>query len=327
MAAVAVAVAVAGARQATLASSATTVASATTAVPEARVPSGLWHSDDCSPTSHFLLDSSGEGANAQHALNASCVPGISGLGVNIRSPKDLIQVPDEPQFTVNERIAVAAWVHPNQVSGDQPIVLKRLNNQTSFSLGIHNGNIEMTVVLTSGKTVISQAPCLAGTWSHVAGMYDGTFVFLFLDGQQFDKCTQANPYETSSRRFALGRPRKRSSSTASSTKSSSRPVPFLQGHAHGLRVPAASLHSGSEPHHERPGALRHDGSLRDYGHQPRHRLLPAELLLRQLPVWVRPVDQCCSRLRWAPSEWWSPGASATFGAEVTANDSADPGVQ
>jgi hypothetical protein len=146
---------------------------------------GFWHFDDCSPTSHFLTDSSGFGANAQQALKADCVPGISGQGVQIRNAKDIIQVPDEPQFTVSNRIAVAAWVHPNAVTGDQPIIIKRLNNQTSFSLGIHKGSIQMSVVLTTGKTFISSAPISPGVWTHVAGMYDGTFVFLFINGQQF----------------------------------------------------------------------------------------------------------------------------------------------
>jgi len=100
----------------------------------------------------------GGGATAQHALGGACVPGISGLGVSIRSAKDVILVPDEPQFTVGARVAVAAWVKPTSVAGDQPIVIKRLNNQTSFSLGIHKGNIEMSVVLTNGTTVISRAP-------------------------------------------------------------------------------------------------------------------------------------------------------------------------
>ncbi len=146
---------------------------------------GFWHFDDCSADSHFLVDSSGFGANAQQAVDAACVPGISGLGVQIRSAKDIIQVPDEPQFTVTNRVAVAAWVNPNTVTGNQPLIIKRLNNQTSFSLGIHNGNIEMSVVLTTGKTFISSAPISPGVWTHVAGMYDGTFVFLFINGQQF----------------------------------------------------------------------------------------------------------------------------------------------
>jgi concanavalin A-like lectin/glucanase superfamily protein len=146
---------------------------------------GLWHFDDCSPTSHFMLDSSGLGAHAQQALKAACVPGLSGLGVKFRSEKDVVQVPDQPQFTIDQHVGVAAWVNPKTVSGNQPIVIKRLNNKTSFSLGIHNGNIEMSVVLSTGKTIISRAPIAANRWTHVAGMYDGTFVFLFINGQQF----------------------------------------------------------------------------------------------------------------------------------------------
>jgi hypothetical protein len=57
--------------------------------------------------------------------------------------------------------------------------------QTAFSLGIHNGNIEMSVVLTTGTTVISRAPIAPGVWTHVGGTFDGTFVFLFINGQQF----------------------------------------------------------------------------------------------------------------------------------------------
>jgi hypothetical protein len=146
---------------------------------------GLWHFDDCSPTSNFLIDSSGDGDNAQHALGAACVPGISGLGVEIRSAKDVVTVPDQPQFALTTRLAVSAWVKPTVVTGDQPIVIKRLNDETAFSLGIHQGNIEMSVVLTTGKTIISRAPIEAGVWSQVAGMFDGEFVYLFLNGQQF----------------------------------------------------------------------------------------------------------------------------------------------
>jgi Concanavalin A-like lectin/glucanases superfamily len=147
--------------------------------------SASWNFDDCNPGSNFLADSTGGGANAQHALGAACVPGATGLGVKIRSAKDVVQVPDEPEFTASTNIGVAAWVNPTTVAGDQPIIIKRLNTETAFSLGIHNGNIEMSVVLTTGTTIISRAPIAPGVWTHVGGTFDGTFVFLFINGQQF----------------------------------------------------------------------------------------------------------------------------------------------
>lgn len=146
---------------------------------------GSWSFDDCSPDSRVLADGSGSGLDAQQLLDATCVPGISGQAIELNGPRDVIQLPDSPQLALDSRIAVAAWVKPNTVQGNQPIVLKRQRDQTAFSLAIRNGNIEMSVVLDSGTTVLSRAPIAAGEFSHVAGLFDGTFVFLFINGQQF----------------------------------------------------------------------------------------------------------------------------------------------
>jgi len=154
-------------------------------------PSGFWRFDDCSPTSNFLVDSSGNGAHAQHALNRTCATGLSGLGVQFNDKKDIVQVADQPQFTVGPRVAVAAWVNPTVIDKDHPILLKRLDNKTSFSLGIHKGNLEMSVVLSTGKTFISRAPIEANAWTHVGGMYDGRFVFLFMNGEQVGQVAAA----------------------------------------------------------------------------------------------------------------------------------------
>lgn len=154
-------------------------------------PSGFWRFDDCSPSSNFLIDSSGNGAHATHALNRSCVPGITGLGVGFTDKKDLVQVADQPQFTLESRVAVAAWINPTKIDKDHPIVLKRLDNKTAFSFGIHKGNLEMSVVLSTGKTFISRAPIAANAWSHVAGMYDGRFVFIFINGEQVGQVAAA----------------------------------------------------------------------------------------------------------------------------------------
>ena len=153
-------------------------------------PSGFWKFDDCSPTSNFLLDSSGGGANATHALKRSCKPGISGQAIEFTSTKDLVQVPDEPQFTLGAHAAVAAWVNPTQITGHHPIVLKRLGSKTALSLGIHDGNVEFSVVLSTGVTVLSRAPITKGVWTHVAGLYDGRFLFLFVNGEQIGQVLQ-----------------------------------------------------------------------------------------------------------------------------------------
>jgi len=52
------------------------------------------------------------------AFAAACASGIDGLGVQFRSAKDVVQVPDEPEFTAGPRVGVAAWVNPTTVNTD-----------------------------------------------------------------------------------------------------------------------------------------------------------------------------------------------------------------
>ena len=283
---------------------------------------GFWHFDDCSPKSHFLADSSGFGANAQQALKADCVAGISGQGVQFRSAKDIVQVPDEPQFTVDQHIGVAAWVNPKTVSGDQPIVIKRLNNKTAFSLGVHNGNIEMSVVLSTGQTIISRAPIKAKTWTHVAGMFDGTFVFLFINGQQFGQIFAAGTVRdvfapirigaTTGTQFFDGTiddvfvsTQNITGDTLTALSCLSRPSTFTVNPASSGAVPF-----GTNVHYDVTVADNDIGAC-----QP-----------KQYNMFFNGVDPGITANLDNSFGTASPGTQLTFGAEVSGSDDADPGV-
>jgi hypothetical protein len=174
-------------------SSAVSAVGTASAHPDAGTPpsgAGEWLFDDCSPTSHVLAqgDEVAEGdapLNAWHALRAHCVPGVSGLAVEFRSARDVVEIPDAPQFAVTDRVAVAAWVYPNTVTGHHPILIKGRDDRASFSLAIHEGNVEMSVLTARGRTVVTKAPIAARAWTHVAGWYDGTYLQLLINGQGF----------------------------------------------------------------------------------------------------------------------------------------------
>ncbi|HET7538645.1 MAG TPA: LamG domain-containing protein [Polyangiaceae bacterium] len=283
---------------------------------------GQWHFDDCSPTSHFLRDSSGFGANAQQELKADCVQGISGLAVNFRSAKDVVQVADQPQFTVDKHIGVAAWVNPKTVSGDQPIVLKREKNKTAFSLGVHNGNIEMSVVLSTGQTIISRAPIAANKWTHVAGMFDGTFVFLFINGQQFGQVYAAGTVREAFAPLRIGATTQNqffngaidevfvttqtiSSDVLTSLACVTRPSTLtVNPPTSGLVQPDTNVHYDVLAKNNDVGNC----SAKDYQF----------FFGQDLPGFSLSVDNNFQSVL--------PGATATFGASVTGTEDADPGV-
>jgi hypothetical protein len=147
-------------------------------------PIGFWRFDDCNAKSAVLLDASGNGNTANRTGTTTCGSSIDGLGVGFAKAKDAVTVADSPAFNFTSHVAVAAWINPSTVSGTQAIVDQQFQGKTTFSLAIVKGMVQFSVTLQTGKTVTSSAPISANTWSHVAGSYDGQFVFLYLDGQQ-----------------------------------------------------------------------------------------------------------------------------------------------
>ncbi len=148
------------------------------------VPVGFCIFDDCTKSSAVLMDSSGFGNTANRTASVTCVPGIDGLAVDFNANKDAVTVADGASFAFTDHVAVAAWINPTTVSGTHTIVTQEFNGKTTFSLSVHAGTVQFSVTLAGNHVVTSSAPITANTWSHVAGSYDGHFVFLYLDGQQ-----------------------------------------------------------------------------------------------------------------------------------------------
>jgi hypothetical protein len=151
---------------------------------------GHWQFDDCRNGSLVLDDSSGNGFEAARSSSTTCAegPGDDGSGVRdailFNEAADVVTVGNEPVFDLDQNLFVSAWVHPNNVAQPHTIVQKAGSQNQSFRLGINNKRVEFTVNLRNGQTVTSSAPIKAGQWSHVAGLFDGQFIFLFLDGQR-----------------------------------------------------------------------------------------------------------------------------------------------
>jgi hypothetical protein len=148
------------------------------------IPSAFWSFDDCSAVTRALLDSSGNGIHAVRKVSTACAEGIQGLGVDFNEEGDRVEALNAPQFALDRRLAVAAWVNPRSINNNRPVVLKRLEDQTAFSLRVQNEQAQFSVTLDSGRTVTSRMPIPANSWSHIAGIFDGRFVFLFVNGEQ-----------------------------------------------------------------------------------------------------------------------------------------------
>ncbi|XXX78611.1 LamG-like jellyroll fold domain-containing protein [Sorangium sp. So ce134] len=147
---------------------------------------GFWRFDDCDSSTTELSDASGNGSTATRSAGAACAQGKSGLGISFDDSNDSVTIADDPRFTFGQNLAVAAWVNPTSVSGStvRTIAQERNTSGSSFSLVVQNSEARFSVTLANGRTVTSRAPIQANVWTHVAGIYDGNLVRLFLNGEQ-----------------------------------------------------------------------------------------------------------------------------------------------
>jgi hypothetical protein len=123
-----------------------------------------------------------------------CVQGRFGAGLSFDGLDDFVQTVGyvgniyEPEcqtaLDFTDELTVSAWVYPERLSGLQTIVNKWYH-QDSFGLFTVGSSFAFTVAFPDGDlgtTVDLLAPATAGRWSHVAGVFDGQSLRLYVDG-------------------------------------------------------------------------------------------------------------------------------------------------
>jgi len=144
-----------------------------------------WTFDDCNSFQTQLFPTFTSNT-AFRSVNVACVPGVSGQGVAIAATEDIVYVPDQPTFTFEQGVTVAAWFKPTTASGTKTLMRKRDRDTSSFALLLSGGKFQFVISLGSGRAASVTAPTKAklGVYQHVAATYDGTTMRLYVDGAE-----------------------------------------------------------------------------------------------------------------------------------------------
>ncbi|HVZ72634.1 MAG TPA: LamG domain-containing protein [Polyangia bacterium] len=151
--------------------------------PFLQVAQGFWKFDDCNMSRTELLDSTFNGHTAFRAVSAACATGIDGQGLAIAHTDDLVYVPDQPTFTFDNGLTVAAWVKPTKLGGVRTIFRKREDGTSTFVLAENGKTYQLVIRLANGRAADVSAPATLNTFTHVAGTYDGKELRLYLNGK------------------------------------------------------------------------------------------------------------------------------------------------
>ena len=158
--------------------------------------SAFYQFDDCSSASTTLIDSSPTGANATRASGVTCATSIQGLAVDFDGRQDVVTAPKVQELEFSQNLAVAAWVNARSSKGMRVIAQKGEATNFTFNFAIKDGDIQFQVTLSNGRKFTSAARISTNEWVHVAGLFDGSFVFLFVNGERVGQVSASGTLKT-----------------------------------------------------------------------------------------------------------------------------------
>ncbi len=103
-----------------------------------------------------------------------------------RVASEAVALPDGP-FTLE------AWVHPDRIASRQGLVCK--TESSEYGLFASDGELSFVVHLSGAyvEAIAEGLPLEAGRWSHLAGVFDGEEVRLYLNGRQVAATAGSGP--------------------------------------------------------------------------------------------------------------------------------------
>ena len=122
-------------------------------------------------------------ANAYHAVFAggpTWTPGFLGNGLTFDGQDDALTVTMAPALDAPTTLTMAAWIKHSPTGSWRSIIDKRDSAQDGYDLYIGTNSrlfLRVGTATLTGNTLVAD-----GGWHHVAGVYDGTDLLLFVDG-------------------------------------------------------------------------------------------------------------------------------------------------
>jgi len=137
-------------------------------------------------------DSSVNGNTGSPNGDPSFVPGVDGNAIDLDGIGDYVSIPDSNTpggvFDINDAITVSAWMKVTTFDKLYQTIIAKGDDSWRLARSGDNNWLEFAATGVSGGTdpvwgnVIGRTNVDDGQWHHVAGVYDGSKVYLYIDG-------------------------------------------------------------------------------------------------------------------------------------------------
>ncbi|NIP28295.1 MAG: tetratricopeptide repeat protein [Phycisphaerae bacterium] len=142
----------------------------------------------------FAVDTSGFQPPANGTLfgNPAYVDGVFGRGIYLDGDGDYVDCGNASYFDITEQITVAAWIKVVEFDKKYQTIIAKGDNSWRLARVSDSNNIEFACNGTAATkwTGVGEIPWAVSTttgvndgkWHHIAGVFDGTQLYLYIDG-------------------------------------------------------------------------------------------------------------------------------------------------
>ena len=135
-------------------------------------------------------DSSGNGLHGSLCGGAGFDQGEFGSAVDLDGNGDYVDCGNDSSLNPTGAITVAAWIYPTSYGTDSAEVAAKLdtqNNQRAYALRLDTASHKLQMFISidgslNSKTTISGSTIPLNEWTHVAGVYNGSSIKVYVDG-------------------------------------------------------------------------------------------------------------------------------------------------
>lgn len=163
---------------------------------------GLWTFDE--GEGNEAKDSSGNGNDGEFVGNPAWVEGKFGNALQFDGSSH-VDCGDSRSLDIDgEALTLMAWVKPNTTQGLDGIIEKECGANAGYNLYLDNGKIHFRMFASGNVAVDAVDGVPNNSWSHIAAVYDGSKMKVYIDGEFNAERDQSGNITTNDIKLAIG---------------------------------------------------------------------------------------------------------------------------
>jgi hypothetical protein len=142
-------------------------------------------------------------ASGTKSGGVTAIEGKIGRGASLNGTSGYLNIPNKAAYQMTSAMTISAWAKPTGTTGT---IAGKWGTQNSYRLLLSSGKFAFSVTLSTGTVVTATASATASTtaWSHVAGVFNGTRLILYVNGAQAATASASGSLKSSTDPIRVG---------------------------------------------------------------------------------------------------------------------------